>query len=89
VKYINLNTKNDFLNSRLSVSNKYFYVSLGNIFNCFFVVAPGQLPSLPPPLNPVLPYGNYKRQFLQLPYGQLGQRLAGKKERGGLLALCA
>jgi len=36
---------------------KYFYVSLGNIFFCFFcggplvVEAPGQLPSLPPPLK--------------------------------------
>jgi len=39
---------------------KYFYVSLGNNFLLFFcggplaVEAPGQLPSLPPPLNPAV-----------------------------------
>jgi len=38
---------------------KYFYVSLGNNFYCFLVEAPylcmeapGQLPSLPPPIKP-------------------------------------
>jgi len=31
---------------------KYFYVSLGNNFFTVFLEAPGQLPSLPLPLNP-------------------------------------
>ena len=51
-----MNNKTSYFYSRLSVSKKYFYVSLGNIFYCF-VEAPlvvetlGNCPVCPP-LNP-------------------------------------
>ena len=46
--------------NRIYRPKKYFYVSLGNNFYCFLwrplsCGGPGQLPSLPPPLNPALP----------------------------------
>ena len=54
--------------SRLSVSKSIFYVSVGNNFFTVFcrgplvVEAPGQLPSLPPPLNPALHGFSYKQR---------------------------